>query len=331
MQWWNLINKLVGYKARESSSEHTSVALEDVITQVEIPDTKNADDVQSVNGIDLTPVLHVIGSRSENQHKTKAHPNESATLDVQLYTPHISDTGVTDSTDTVSDEPKSTDLQLNGSKSAQQEVDHVNQFSADTKTKHTVNREVQNISTNSRALILKSLPIESDFNLVQSMIHGGAIESMEVNSDQRRAIVKFINSTDCENYIASYPSGIKVKQNGKLYMVHAELSAEPDDRDNVTQAYIDCGATRVVKVDGAKESMTMAALYELAEGSSISRAVEAIVDSYRRGTRSIMFRFANIKDAVSFRVLLSNDRQWKDKVVQFVNDPCEGANGIALQ
>lgn len=303
--------------------------LKDIVNQTGASSKNNIDDFQSDSVTDLTPVLHVIDPHVERDQKAEAHPPESSGSGVRLQSSPASDTGITDSVSAVEVDPQTAGPLLSGSKPAQQENHHIHQSVADTKTKDTVDHEVQNIRANSRTIILKDLPIESDFNWVQSLIYGGAIESMEVHGDKREALVKFINPAECENYATLCSNGIKIRQNGKQHVVRVERSPEADNRDGVTQAYVDCGATRVVKVDGAKETMTMTALYEFAEGSSPSRAVEAIVDSYRRGSRDIFFRFANIKDAVSFRVLLRKDDEWKDKTVQFMDDPCEGAKGSA--
>lgn len=176
--------------------------------------------------------------------------------------------------------------------------------------------------TSSRTLILNNLPENSDYSLVQSLIEGAMVLSMKLNREERCARVKLVSSEDCQRLIESCDDGKEVKHKGKLHTIFIERSLETDERDDVLDAYLDCGATRAVAVEGIDLDLTMRALFQLASGSSSSREVEGINDSFNAGVRKVVFRFTSVHDAVSFRTSLRRDVDWKDKKVEFTEDPC---------
>ncbi|KAI1620235.1 hypothetical protein EDD37DRAFT_169570 [Exophiala viscosa] len=145
-----------------------------------------------------------------------------------------------------------------------------------------------------RTVILLGLPSTADLTLVHSLVHGGTIEVIRLTpaspeSSTVNAHVTFTNGDAC---------------------------------------YLDCGATRVLKVTGADDDWGIVALNRFAEGKNKTRAIEAVTDTYRNGERIIHFRFANITDAVRFKGILIRSFEWEGCPVEFAEDPCSRATGV---
>ncbi|EXJ66604.1 uncharacterized protein A1O5_10275 [Cladophialophora psammophila CBS 110553] len=184
-----------------------------------------------------------------------------------------------------------------------------------------------------RTIILSGLPRGADFTLVQSLIHGGAIECMRlISSNPQRvtisAHVTFTSADACDRYIKEYPNGMEVRYQGKRWSVLVHKKDHVDVISGMLQGYLDCGATRVVKVSGADDDWGIVALNRLAEGKTGARQVEAVQDTYHNETRTIVFRFANISHAVQFKGILIRSDDWEGCRVEFAEDPCEKATGL---
>ncbi|OAP64147.1 hypothetical protein AYL99_00119 [Fonsecaea erecta] len=185
-----------------------------------------------------------------------------------------------------------------------------------------------------RTIILTGLPYGADFTLVQSLIHGGAIECMRlVTPNPARttisAHVTFTSADACDRYYDKNHKGIDVHHQGRKWSVLVLKKTQVDVISGMMQGYLDCGATRVVKVSGADDDWGIVALNKLAEGKPIAtRQVEFVQDTYRNGIRTILFRFANITHAVHFKGYLIRNDDWYGCHVEFAEDPCEKAAGI---
>lgn len=97
------------------------------------------------------------------------------------------------------------------------------------------------------------------------------------------AHVTFTTGEACDKYFDQYPNGMDVRHQGKKYPVLVKKSDNVDIMSSMMRGYLDCGATRVVKVTGADEDWGIVALNRLAEGKNKARAVEAVTDTCRSG------------------------------------------------
>ncbi|KAL2401518.1 hypothetical protein ABEF93_006774 [Exophiala dermatitidis] len=183
-----------------------------------------------------------------------------------------------------------------------------------------------------RTIVLGGLPGTAGFTFVQSLIHGGSIETMKLSSSNSAgtamAFITFTSGDACDRYFAKYPNGMGVRHEGKKHIIFVDKSDRVDIMSSIMQGYLDCGASRVVKATGADEDWGIMALNRLAEGKNKTRAVEAVTDSLQDGKRNILFRFTNISDAVKFKSELMRDYDWEGCLIEFAEDPCAKATGI---
>ncbi|KAJ4520449.1 hypothetical protein HRR78_001838 [Exophiala dermatitidis] len=183
-----------------------------------------------------------------------------------------------------------------------------------------------------RTIVLGGLPGTAGFTFVQSLIHGGSIETMKLSSSNSAgtatAFITFTSGDACDRYFAKYPNGIGVRHEGKKHIIFVDKSDRVDIMSSIMQGYLDCGASRVVKATGADEDWGIMALNRLAEGKNKTRAVEAVTDSLQDGKRTILFRFTNISDAVKFKSELMRDYDWEGCLIEFAEDPCAKATDI---
>ena len=136
-----------------------------------------------------------------------------------------------------------------------------------------------------RKIILYNLPTDSDLTLVQSLIHGGAIETFSLTPTKTSAYVTFVSADACDAYFNAHPNGIAFKnpKTRRNHVVYVDRGQDVDVVSSVLQAYRDCQASRVVRATGADEDWGMGALYKLAEAKN--RKVENIIDTYRDKVR----------------------------------------------
>ena len=108
---------------------------------------------------------------------------------------------------------------------------------------------------------------------------------------------------------------------------------EVDVVSGILQGHLDCGATRCVRVAGVDEDWGMRPLRRMAQsqGTKTERKVEKIIDSYRNGIRTIVFRFTSIADAVQFRAGMLRSIDFEDAAIDFAKDPCEAAEGVHME
>lgn len=208
--------------------------------------------------------------------------------------------------------------------SADQEVDNVPTYMVEEEASPVmtvVGAPPKNVNIASRTLMLKNLPNNSDYTLVQSVIHGATILSMNLMQDKNCAQILLTDSDDCQKFVETCKNGVEIKHNGIKHTVFIEVLPEVDEIDSRLDAYLECGATRVIQAEDVDVDLTMRNLHHLASGSTPSREVEAINDSFSGGIRRVTFRFTSIQDAVAFRKSLRSDTEWKNKM-EFVKDPC---------
>ena len=182
-----------------------------------------------------------------------------------------------------------------------------------------------------RKVIIAGLPATTDFTLVQSLISGGAVDTMMLSANGRTAYVTFASGEACDNFYDKYPNGITFKHGGQSHTVFVDRSSEVDVISGVLQGHLDCGATRCVRVAGIDEEWGMRALYRVAEGQKGRRKVENILDSFRNGIRVVLLRFTSIADAVDCRARFLRSLDFEDCTVEFTKDPCELADGIHME
>ncbi|KAK5053997.1 hypothetical protein LTR84_001959 [Exophiala bonariae] len=184
-----------------------------------------------------------------------------------------------------------------------------------------------------RTVILTGLPATTDFTLVQSFIHGGVIETMRIlpaktETGITTAYVTFTTQEAFKQYFDKYPNGFEVREKGKKFNILVDKQDHVDVMSSVMQGYLECGATRVLKVSGAEDDWGIVALHKLATGKPGTRQVEAITDTFRNSVRTIYFRFTNIGDAVKFKGTLVRDYNWEACTIEIGEDPCEKATAI---
>ncbi|KEF56241.1 uncharacterized protein A1O9_07822 [Exophiala aquamarina CBS 119918] len=186
-----------------------------------------------------------------------------------------------------------------------------------------------------RTVLLVGLPGTADLTLVQSLIHGGTIETMrllpgDTETGTTTAYVTFTSPEAFKQYYSKYPNGFELRHKGKKYNVLVDKQKRVDVMSSAMNAYLECGATRVLKVSGAEDDWGVVALHKIATGKSNTRQIEAITDTYSnlRQVRTIFFRFTNIPDAVKFKAHLVRDVDWESCRFEFVEDPCAKASGF---
>lgn len=169
-------------------------------------------------------------------------------------------------------------------------------------------------------ITISNLPDESDYTLVQSLVRGVPIASMRIIKGQHCAHVKLTDVKACRQFLESHRNGIEFEHHGVVHTASVGLSSGEDTRDDVLQAYLECGATRAVQVHGIDTSLNMEDLLKLSSGLAKSRQVESIEDLFRGNIRRVTFRFTGVKDAVAFRADLGSHIGWVDKKAEFVKD-----------
>lgn len=131
-----------------------------------------------------------------------------------------------------------------------------------------------------RKVILRGLPVSADLTLVQSLIHGGAIDTYALGANGT-ANVTFTTADACDAYYGKYPNGLTVKYKGKNYVVYVEKGTDVNVVSGTLQGHLECGASRCVRAVGADHDWGMAALIKLAEGKTRKGKVEHVSDAWR--------------------------------------------------
>lgn len=141
-----------------------------------------------------------------------------------------------------------------------------------------------------RTVLLVGLPGTADFTLVQSLIHGGTIEAMrllpvDAETGTRIACVTFTSPEAFNQYYLKYPNGFELRHKGKKYNVLVDSQKRVDVMSSAMNAYLECGATRVLKVSGAEDDWGIVALNEIAKGKAGARQIEFVTDTYSNSVR----------------------------------------------
>jgi hypothetical protein len=97
------------------------------------------------------------------------------------------------------------------------------------------------------------------------------------------AYITFTSADSCDHYYDKYPNGFDVRQQGKKWPVIVNKKDGVDVVSGMLQGYLDCGATRVVKVSNADDDWGVVALNKLAKGKNSAWQVEAVQDTYHGG------------------------------------------------
>ncbi|RAL05095.1 uncharacterized protein BO80DRAFT_452026 [Aspergillus ibericus CBS 121593] len=177
-----------------------------------------------------------------------------------------------------------------------------------------------------RRIIIKKLPPAwCNPAKVLSLVHGGAIQSINV-TDKGTAHILFCSPEACQAFHEQYPEKINIDRERAL-TVSVEMGKDVDVVSSQLEFYLSVGSTRAVRAVGVDMETSMGQLYKIA--SDNGRKVEKIVDVFVPGvTRSVVFRFCSIEDAVRFRSVLVRHADWEQCNVQYAPDPCELATGL---
>jgi hypothetical protein len=96
----------------------------------------------------------------------------------------------------------------------------------------------------------------------------------------RTARVTFVSADACNKYYSGYPNGMEIRRQGKKYTIFVRKGENVDVLSSVMEGYLECGATRVIKVTGAEDDWGIVGLRKLATGKNQVRQIEAINDTY---------------------------------------------------
>ncbi|PYI29357.1 hypothetical protein BP00DRAFT_448432 [Aspergillus indologenus CBS 114.80] len=176
-----------------------------------------------------------------------------------------------------------------------------------------------------RRVIIKGLPTAwCSPAKVLSLVHGGAIDSINVTSSGTAHIL-FCEADACKAFYDKYPNGITLDREKKL-AVFVEMGQEVDVVSSSLSFSLSVGATRVVRAVGAQMDVSMEHLIKLA--TSKNGKLEKMIDTFIPGeARSIVFRFCSVDDAVRFRAAFVREIEFEQCNVQYAADPCEAATG----
>lgn len=285
-----------------------------IATVVEPEDTHSraraATDSKSEGGVDLTPLLSVIGARSVQP------PLPSPSVHSVVDDPMLEDFDD-------HEQPAAPVQSIDAAESTEQTpIDQSRNDVASTTLMATATEGARK-EGELRTVVIEDLPYNCDYSLLQSLVHSGTIESMSLPNKDTPAHVTFTRADECQQYLGAQPNGIVRYRHGRQqHIAHVRLHNVSTRPDDVMQAYLNCGATRVIQAEGVDEDLPIKGLYRLARSGAASRGVDSVVDSYRGKYRAVEFRFASIQDAVDFRREMN--QQW-DAELHFGEDPCAKA------
>lgn len=286
--------------------------------QIEIKQEEDdVDDAKSEGGIDLAPVMQVIRSRSPDK-RDELDADQAKQADTAAPTKK---SGI---------EPKAPAITPDSKQVAEQ-----------TKTKPVIEETVASVAQKAhpaqadnhqidsqheyRTVVVRNLPETTDYTAVQSLIYGGQIETMHLDRQKHAAQITFTSTADCKRYVEAFPEGkIPFRLHRKNYIADVELSKTANQHNPHLQAILDCGATRVVVAENVLDDIPMRELESKAKGPSAVREVDAIFASYRGDCHTVIVRFTNILDAVSFKAMLSRMPELRAGL-RFGEDPCAEA------
>lgn len=137
------------------------------------------------------------------------------------------------------------------------------------------------LQNNIRKIIFHGLPKETDYTLVQSLIHAGAIEKLDIinaQSSTTEAEVFFVSPGHCQSYYEQHKDGIEFHYHGKEYRIEIERGQHPDELPDFISGAIACGATRVLHLSNVGYGFDLNIVIERAKDR-----VEIIIDTYRGG------------------------------------------------
>lgn len=181
-------------------------------------------------------------------------------------------------------------------------------------------------------VVLSNLPIGNiDYKFVQKLVRG-TIESITVSREQRVARIWFTTSEDSMKFLELHKAGIKIVYDGEEWTIVVQDGKDHNPMDPVVQAYIDCGATRVLQARNIHDGTTARALYSFVKEDEVIQDFEDIADYIEGGSvRVTVFTLASIAGAVKLRTkFLANPEYWATQDFRFLPDPCAAAASISL-
>ncbi|KAI9872822.1 MAG: hypothetical protein M1830_001151, partial [Pleopsidium flavum] len=179
--------------------------------------------------------------------------------------------------------------------------------------------DLQILAARIRRVSLVNLPPDSSAKFVQSLVFGGPLELVNVGSSS--ASVVFLHAEDCIKYYDATSNGLVYKKDGgKEDVCFVELAKDVDIMGGLLRGYIEYGVTRCVRAIGVEEEWGLPALFKMAGRKG--RKVEHVIDGVSAGgTRSVIFRFCNVQDAVRFKAMLARDEEWEHCNIHYAPDP----------
>ncbi|KAK5091023.1 hypothetical protein LTR05_001203 [Lithohypha guttulata] len=301
----------------------TVVGLPDSRRPDSIPDLTKVDkgeddqDAKAESGIDLAPVLTALEARTpraSEAHSAASNTDSTLTPDGEAREANGADKPHTNTQHETKVVTEAEETLVNPGVTTV--ADHVVADVPVDESSRTAERQGH------RTVVIKNLPASCDYTFVQSLVCGGTLDKIKLLPEQHAAEVTFAQPEECRRYFNSLQGGmIQFKHKRKQHTVYVELSERIEPAEALLQAYLDCGATRVVSAEEVDDELSMRDLNKLATGPSAVREIEMIVDSYRRGSRNVVFRFTNIRDAVAFKATHRGFQTWATQL-SFVEDPC---------
>lgn len=115
---------------------------------------------------------------------------------------------------------------------------------------------------------------------ILSLMHGGAIETVSVNTSKQTADVLFCDAAACKDFYDKYPNGIDVDLNSRRGTVFVEMGKEVDVLSSRLRESLGIGATRVLRAIGVPLDCTLEDMIRMTDKHF---KLEKILDSYEAG------------------------------------------------
>ncbi|TKA80985.1 hypothetical protein B0A49_01045 [Cryomyces minteri] len=176
-----------------------------------------------------------------------------------------------------------------------------------------------------RRVKLSNLPRNHSPTTIQSLVFGGALETIFHTPMSTTAEVLFMQPKDCATYYSATSKGIDCPYEKRT--VSVELCLEIEPISTFVQWCIEVGETRAVRAIGVEENWTIPAMTRLATRKG--REVECVTDGENGSKlRVVEWRFCDVKDASAFKMELKNDDEWKHCNIFCAHDPCATSKAV---
>ncbi|KAL2355800.1 hypothetical protein BJ546DRAFT_1060019 [Cryomyces antarcticus] len=176
-----------------------------------------------------------------------------------------------------------------------------------------------------RRVKLSNLPRNHSPTTIQSLVFGGALETIFYTPMSTTAEVLFMQPKDCAAYYSATSKGIDYPYEKRT--VSVELSPEIEPISTFVRWCIEAGETRAVRAIGVEEKWTIPAMTRLAARKG--REVECVTDGENVSKlRVVEWRFCDVRDASAFKTELKNNDEWKHCNIFCAHDPCAAFKAV---